>query len=109
MEKDFTIEIIQICNGISNVLTKINEFDISGFSGIAQTITVDDLSFRITLQWGLNCESLLNYLTKPDIFLNYFSGTILSLGTYYFHFYSDLYSNLLLNESTQLKGILIID
>lgn len=86
-------------------MAKINECDISGFSGLTKTISLEkNFLVELTLQWGLNTESLMKYLTKPDVFLNYLSGTILSLGTYYFHFYSDLYSSLLLNESTQLQG-----
>nr|XP_027201792.1 uncharacterized protein LOC113795769 [Dermatophagoides pteronyssinus] len=90
---------------LPKLFLEVNDYEISGYAGYTKTITLDNLKFHLNLRWELERNFILNFVQKPEIFLKFFTGCILALGTYFYTFYSNLYAGLLLQESTQKQAL----
>lgn len=87
----------------------VKECEISGYAGHSKMFSINDtngheVSFQINLRWELEAKSFTENISRPDIVVKYFSGYLLSLGTYFYRFYSVFYLYLLNNPITRREG-----
>lgn len=93
----------------------VKEYEISGFSGHSKAFkfidvqTGKEVSFQMSVRWDLAKESLYGHISNPEVIAEQFSMLMLSTGSYFWRFYSGLYTQLLADNRTQPKAIKMLN